>query len=221
MKQPIVHAHLFRMISAFAYFLDLSVSRAPYYFRSCMEALNILLSGTQLGFSKCFKDKVSELDSIINNLSNDVKDKKSEEQYIEDLFKWTYNLRFCVTGDNTISYDNYLKLFQNENNDIKFWSRPTWFIIHLLAKVCPDMKEERHFTAYKAFIVTLKYVIPCGRCRKHLSENLSKAPMSPIKKSCKNELFEWSYKLHIIVDKMLEKKSISFDDMDKYFNDVL
>lgn len=219
-----VHHHMFRMISCFAYFLNLDVGRSYTFFSIAITAIGIMLSGTPLGdmYSRCLELHNRQLSNILENLNKlqrqgHNRSKSDEEKYVEDLFKWTYNFRLCATSEN-LAYDTYLAEFQNDENDIRFWSRSTWFMIHYLASLYPNVYDYRKEVAYKAFIVALKYILPCGQCRKHLNDNLAKIPMCKKDGSCRRALFEWSYSLHSTVDKMLGKQSLPEEEMKQYFS---
>ena len=60
---------------------------------------------------------------------------------------------------------------------------------------------------YKEFIMNLGKVLPCGACRKNLVKNLKRTPLTAHALKNRNNFSRWMYRLHEVVNKMLDKKS--------------
>jgi hypothetical protein len=66
----------------------------------------------------------------------------------------------------------------------------------------------------------MHYVIPCGSCGDHLRENYQK--IKPIEYAVKSgdELFKWSVDLHNVVNDMLSKPRMTYEDALKFWRNV-
>jgi len=95
-----------------------------------------------------------------------------------------------------------------------------WFVIHTLAlHANTDVLKE----AYIITINTLCDHFGCETCKEHFKNFINKYPLrSYWKLFYKGEdlgFFKWSWELHNIVNKVLKKQQISFDDaLSKYKN---
>lgn len=123
------------------------------------------------------------------------------------LFHWTYQLRKAIVG-NMIDYNAFYKYYNSLEIDKTYWGNRTWYCIHYLAKVNSCTKES--IKAYKAFISCLQFVLPCEMCRNHLSQNLGKIH---IDKYCNKKLFLWSILLHNVVNKSINKKEYTVEEV--------
>ena len=67
---------------------------------------------------------------------------------------------------------------------------------------------------YKRFIMNLKYILPCGKCRKNLSKNFKKVPLNNKALKNRQNFSRWMYELHEQINYMLGKKSgLSYQDV--------
>lgn len=91
------------------------------------------------------------------------------------------------------------------------WGPHVWAAIHLICLGAPDTLDSSQQQSYRSFFEGLPYVLPCATCATHLLQNLEKVPISGHLGS-KDELFEWSVKLHNVVNEMLGKPPLSLED---------
>jgi hypothetical protein len=70
------------------------------------------------------------------------------------------------------------------------------------------------------FILSLKYVLPCGKCRENLKKNLKKLPLKMGDMKSRETFSRYIYNLHELINEMLNKKSnLSYDDVrERYEN---
>jgi hypothetical protein len=60
----------------------------------------------------------------------------------------------------------------------------------------------------------MKYVLPCGKCRKNLINNFKKLPLTMKDMENRETFSKYIYNLHELINKMLCKKSnLSYDDV--------
>jgi hypothetical protein len=87
------------------------------------------------------------------------------------------------------------------------WGPALWHTLHTMSfnyPVNPTSEQKKH---YSNFIISLKYVLPCGACRKNLIKNLVECPLTSHALSNRNYFSRWLYRLHEKVNTMLGKKS--------------
>lgn len=95
-----------------------------------------------------------------------------------------------------------------------FWGPCTWKTIHNFAVAYKPSKENA--LAFKSFIESLIYLLPCKACRDHLKENLKKFSLDKYLSS-NTQLFLWTYLLHDMVNRQIGKKSPNFLDIRKIY----
>jgi Erv1 / Alr family len=91
--------------------------------------------------------------------------------------------------------------------DNSFWGPAAWRLIHSTAATYTPDKA----LSFKQFIYSLPGILPCGKCREHLSNNLARVyPLREVNLKNAESLFLWTYHLHDIVNKQLGKTSPPF-----------
>ena len=98
------------------------------------------------------------------------------------------------------------------------WGPSTWHLLHTMSfnyPIDPTCEDKRN---YRDFILSLQYVLPCGKCRKNLKNNFKKMPLKMCHMENRAKFSLYIYKLHELVNKMLGKKSgLSYADVrDRY-----
>lgn len=110
----------------------------------------------------------------------------------------------------------YTKKHYDSNDGMltSVWGPSTWHLLHTMSfnyPVNPTCDDKRH---YRDFILSLRYVLPCGKCRKNLCKNFKKAPLLWKHMESRATFSKYVYKLHEVVNDMLNKKSgLSYDDV--------
>ena len=94
------------------------------------------------------------------------------------------------------------------------WGPGMWHYLHTMSfnyPVRPTCDEKRH---YRDFMLSLQYVLPCGKCRKNLRKNYTKLPLKYRDLESRATFSKYVYRLHELVNDMLHKKSgLTFDDV--------
>jgi hypothetical protein len=94
------------------------------------------------------------------------------------------------------------------------WGPSTWHMLHTMSfnyPVSPTCDEKKQ---YRNFILSLKHVLPCGKCRENLKKNLIKLPLTMKQMESRKTFSIYIYKLHEAVNKMLQKKSgLTYDNV--------
>jgi len=94
------------------------------------------------------------------------------------------------------------------------WGPSMWHCIHTISfnyPVHPTKEDKKH---YMNFIKNLKYVLPCGKCRKNLTKNFKKLPLNISDMESRETFSKYVYNLHEIINEMLCKKSnLTYEDI--------
>lgn len=138
----------------------------------------------------------------------------SKEQV--DLLEWSWILHEHINykrrkeGEDIsgVSLTQFKKDYNRNKISKDQWGRPMWFVIHSFALHMPDTINSDLKLKYKAFLSSLQFVLPCPVCKQHIKENLGKLEIDSYFNSNKS-LFEWTVKLHNVVNKDSNKNVIS------------
>ena len=94
------------------------------------------------------------------------------------------------------------------------WGPSQWHFLHTLSfnyPVEPTVQDKLH---YRNFILSLKYVLPCGKCRSNLFKNFKKLPLRLSNMKSRDTFSLYMYNLHELINDMLGKKSgLSYEDV--------
>lgn len=87
------------------------------------------------------------------------------------------------------------------------WGPIMWTSLHTISfnyPVEPSLEEKKH---YRDYVLSLQYVLPCGACRKNLTNNFKKYPLQMKYMKNRETFSRYIYNLHEMINKMLKKKS--------------
>ncbi len=99
----------------------------------------------------------------------------------------------------------------HKNNITKTkWGNALWFVIHTCAMYAPQPADQA-FEDYKQLLTCLQFLLPCPKCRQHLSNNLRHINFESCEQNARG-LFRCSWKLHNIVNESLDKRIYTFDE---------
>jgi hypothetical protein len=100
------------------------------------------------------------------------------------------------------------------------WGPSIWHFLHTMSFNYPVHPTNRNKIKYRNFILSLKDVLPCGKCRENLKKNFLKLPITMKDMKSRHTFSLYVYKLHEVVNKMLNKKSgLSFENVrERYEN---
>jgi len=103
----------------------------------------------------------------------------------------------------------YTRKDYNDGNGMltKIWGPGLWHFLHVMSFNYPVNPTKEDKKNYKKFLCQLRYVLPCGKCRKNLKKNLKMLPPNPTIFKNRNSFSRYIYKLHETVNKMLHKRS--------------
>jgi hypothetical protein len=87
------------------------------------------------------------------------------------------------------------------------WGPSLWHTLHTISFNYPKRPTSSEKKNYKKFIMGLKNVLPCGKCRKNISKNIKSVPLNSKALKNRENFSRWMFRLHEQVNKMLNKKS--------------
>jgi hypothetical protein len=94
------------------------------------------------------------------------------------------------------------------------WGPSQWHVLHTMSfnyPVNPTPQDKRN---YRNYILSLKNVLPCGKCRDNLRKNFIKLPLLKKHMKSRHTFSKYMYDLHELVNEMLGKKSgLSYDQV--------
>jgi hypothetical protein len=87
------------------------------------------------------------------------------------------------------------------------WGPGIWHFLHTISfnyPIYPTVKDKKH---YRDFILQLRYVLPCGKCRENLVKNLKRLPLRTSVLENRDSFSRYIYQLHELINTMLHKTS--------------
>jgi len=87
------------------------------------------------------------------------------------------------------------------------WGPGLWHFLHTMSfnyPIAPTEKDKKH---YRQFILQLRYVLPCGKCRENLVKNFKRLPLRAKDLESRESFSRYVYELHEVVNTMLHKNS--------------
>lgn len=100
--------------------------------------------------------------------------------------------------------------------DPKIWGPKLWFVIHTLALNYSDNPSYEQKRTTEDFFNSLVFLIPCDKCRVHYRQHINNNPVvNHLKDS--NTLFKYTIDLHNEVNKTLNKKQYSYEEVVKFY----
>ena len=96
----------------------------------------------------------------------------------------------------------------------KVWGPMTWFLLHQISFNYPVKPSHENKVNYRNFILSLKYVLPCGKCRQNLVKNFKQLPLTMKDMESRETFSRYIYNLHELINTMLCKKSgLTYEDV--------
>jgi hypothetical protein len=111
---------------------------------------------------------------------------------------------------------NFTKKHYNSGDGMLtyIWGPPMWHFLHTMSFNYPIEPTEEQKTNYYNFVLSLKNILPCGKCRTNLSKNLKTHPLKKSHLKDRESFSRYIYHLHEVINKMLKKKSgLSYEEV--------
>ena len=102
----------------------------------------------------------------------------------------------------------------NDGMLTSIWGPGMWHFLHSMSFNYPVNPCDEDKINYRDFMLSLKHVLPCGKCRDNLKKNYSKLPITMGTMKNRDTFSRYVYNLHELINKMLEKKSnLSYEEV--------
>jgi hypothetical protein len=102
----------------------------------------------------------------------------------------------------------------NDGMLTSIWGPSTWHLLHCLSFNYPIEPTEKDKIEYRNFILSMKNVLPCGKCRKNLTNNFKLLPLNMCHMKSRETFSKYVFDLHEVINKMLCKKSgLTYEDV--------
>ena len=95
----------------------------------------------------------------------------------------------------------------NEGMLTTVWGPSQWHFLHTMSFNYPTNPTNLEKKAYRNYMLNLKNVLPCGKCRNNLKENYKKLPLTMSNMRNRETFSKYVYDLHELINDMLGKKS--------------
>lgn len=95
----------------------------------------------------------------------------------------------------------------NDGMLVSVWGPSMWHVLHTMSFNYPAKPTYQDKIHYYHFLVNLRNVLPCGKCRENLCENFKKLPLKWSDMETREDFSKYVYNLHEVVNEMLGKKS--------------
>lgn len=102
----------------------------------------------------------------------------------------------------------------------EIWGEHAWIFLHSITLAYPKYPTKDDKENMKNFIYSLQFILPCNKCKKNFSDHLIKYPLTDTILSSKETLVKWLHNLHNIVNIQNNKKTISYYEMLKKYDDL-
>lgn len=96
------------------------------------------------------------------------------------------------------------------------WGNSIWACIHYIALGAPAHLTQQDKQNYKNFYLMIGHVLPCQKCSHNFQKHLFEIPIDNYL-STKDQLFEWTVKLHNLVNQEQNKPQWSVEQAKLYY----
>ena len=99
------------------------------------------------------------------------------------------------------------------------WGSPAWFFLHTITLNYPSYPTSIEKYNIIKFFNSLGNILPCSVCKEHYIIFLQKYPIEKFSNS-KEQIFKWLVDLHNGVNKLLNKNTLSYNDVIIKYNKI-
>jgi len=87
------------------------------------------------------------------------------------------------------------------------WGPGMWHVLHTISFNYPVKPTNSDKENYRNYVLSLRHVLPCGKCRKNLRGNFKKLPLKMKHMESRETFSRYIYDLHELINSMLGKVS--------------
>lgn len=189
------------------------VAKPQFYWQSihivarCYNPANVYAKVATISFFQCLT-YILPIESWRNTLKNYMHQYPIQNYLSDDktLLRWTYQLHLyaSIQSPNATAPPTFENIVQQYALLTKpDWGNAFWYLIHNIA----INNKQPNETVITAFFASLRYLLPCPNCQKHMEENLANSQVQLYLAS--GRFFEWTWKFHNSVNQCTNKPLIS------------
>ena len=104
------------------------------------------------------------------------------------------------------------------NLNPKIWGKYSWFFVDSIVLSYPKNPTTIIKQQYKNMFYSMPFILPCGICRKHFNQFITKYPLTDQILSSRDKLIIWILKAHNNVKTINKKKHISLSEFYSFYN---
>lgn len=104
--------------------------------------------------------------------------------------------------------------------DPKIWGPHAWIFLHSITFNYPINPTKDEINKHYNFFNSLEFVLPCETCRIHYKQNLKEYPLTKKILSTRDNLVKWLIKIHNNINKLNNKKSLTYEDVVDHYNNL-
>ena len=92
------------------------------------------------------------------------------------------------------------------------WGKHAWNFLHLVTMAYPENPTQYDKEKYHNFFDSIKYILPCEKCRNNMGSHLKKYPLTETVLSSRKMLVKWLIDLHNVVNYYTGKDMLSYNE---------
>lgn len=107
--------------------------------------------------------------------------------------------------------------YNNKNGILTWvWGPVMWHLLHSMSFMYPETPSKQDKESHRDFIYSLRYVLPCGKCRENFTNNIDDLPLKVSDLKDRAAFSKWMFDFHNVINKTTKPpgyKSPSFDEV--------
>lgn len=108
------------------------------------------------------------------------------------------------------------------NIDPHIWGPHGWQFMHYITIGYPERPNDEFKKNISNFFMSLKYLLPCEKCRQNYNTHISKYPLTDNILSSRKKIIEWLIDIHNEVNSMTNKSIMSYEkSLETYMNPLI
>jgi len=103
--------------------------------------------------------------------------------------------------------------------DPTVWGPHAWIYLHSITLAYPEEPTDTDKKNYKDFFTSIQYTLPCKKCQNHYVIHLQEDPVENHLHT-KEQLVKWLINIHNKVNKINNKKELTYEEAINYFKSL-